>query len=111
MTRDEITREIISIMCDGSRADRYLKSDAPGTYYATTHRHYDGVYGSGYRYTPAVAIPFVCGGATDDEIAESAAMLVDELDSVLAVSRAEADEARMAADAADLYLFSQPPEA
>jgi hypothetical protein len=60
---------------------------------------------------PHVEIPFICGGATDEEIAESAAMLVDELDSMLAVSEAEADEVRMAADAADLYLLDDSPDA
>jgi hypothetical protein len=80
MHRQQAIKEIIAIMGDGSRSDRYLRFGwGEGQYITTPDLNF--LEPSGEIHTPPfVRIPFVDSGATAKELRGSALALVMELE-------------------------------
>lgn len=74
----ETVENIVDVMLDRRRIDRYLRKTEDGRYYTTADVVFvnqDGPY-----TPPYVSIPAADGGETDEELAENAVALMRYLD-------------------------------
>lgn len=77
-TKAEAIAEVMDVLSDGSRSDRYLRQAEDGTYFTTPDDTF--LDNDGGRYSPpSVKIP-VSDGGTEEEDEQWAEALIEQLD-------------------------------